>query len=65
MRTPKKSKSFNDFVKFHGKEQLVKSIRSVHDAMIYGSRKRISRKKRDELHDLQLLADKINELELS
>jgi hypothetical protein len=64
MRTQEKSTSFHDFVKFHGKEQLVLSLRSVHDLAIYGSGKRLSRTKKDQLHDIKLLAEQINELQV-
>jgi hypothetical protein len=63
MRTSKERQSLSDFVKFHGKEQLVKSLHSVHNHVIYGQSKRLSRKKRDELHDLKLLADQISRLD--
>jgi hypothetical protein len=61
MQTPKKTgKSFNDFVKLHGRKQLISSLNQVHDWILYDSGIELDQKKKDVLHDVKLLARHLN-----
>lgn len=61
MRTHNDGKSLCDFVTLHGREQLVLSLREVHDWVLYDSAIPIDKEKKDVLHDLKLLADRLED----
>ena len=53
------NESLSGFVKLHGKEQLIQSIRNAHDWILYDSNLKIGKQKKDVLHDLKVLADQL------
>lgn len=57
-----RQQSFNDFVKLHGRKQLVASLRAAHDYLLYDSSQEIDNEKKEMLHDLKLLADQLQKL---
>ena len=48
---------FLDSIRKHGKEALIKSLRSAHDSILYRSKVEISKEFRDVLFDLKQLGD--------
>ena len=62
MRTSKDSQSLLDFVIQHGAEQLAESLTLLHDWILYDSDLTINQHKKDVLHDVQKLAQKLRQL---
>lgn len=46
-----------DSIRNHGKDALIKSLRSAHDSILYCSKMEISKEFRDVLFDLKQLGD--------